>query len=466
MITCDVAIVGAGPVGLLLANLLGRRGVAVELFERQPAPYPLPRAIHFDGEAMRAFQAADLTKEVLAHTHVGAGMLFVDEHDKVLIDWSRDQEPGPMGWHESYRFHQPGVEGALETGLQRFDHVVLHRGMDVTGLTQGEDHATLALADGSLCQARYVVGCDGAQSGVAGILGLGWTDLGFQERWLVVDALLTRPRPDLGDHSVQYCHVDRPATYVRGVGDRRRWEIRLGEDVADAPSTEDVWRQLSRWITPQDADLERYAVYVFRSGVATSWQKGRVLLAGDAAHLMPPFMGQGMCAGVRDAANLAWKLAAVLHGAAPVLLETYQSEREANVRAFIDRSMALGRLINQTDPERLPKGRMKSIWPGLGPGLGPRDGIGGTLVPQGRGADGQLADDAAFPGFHVLSKEPIEGSPLPVFIAQADWLTEQSLTGVIVRPDGYALAGFDGLSDLQTHLAKMDSLVSGGAEQT
>ncbi|MEX0283249.1 MAG: bifunctional 3-(3-hydroxy-phenyl)propionate/3-hydroxycinnamic acid hydroxylase [Paracoccaceae bacterium] len=452
---CDVAIVGCGPVGALLANLLGRRGVSVRVLEKQPQPYPLPRAIHFDGEAMRAFQNAGLAEQVVHHTHVGKGMLFQDETGRTLIDWSRDQVPGPMGWYESYRFHQPGLEAELVRGLDRFPQLTLTRGIAVETVAQDTDGATLALSDGSQVRAKFVVGCDGAQSTVRNGLDMGWTDLGFQERWLVVDVHLTRPRPDLGDYSIQHCHADYPATYVRGTQDRRRWEIRLTPNDPETPDDAQVWAKLSRWITPEDAHLERSAVYIFRSGVATQWQAGRVLLAGDAAHQMPPFMGQGMCAGVRDAANLAWKLALAVERDAPDLLTSYQGERDANVRQFIDLSMALGRLINQTDPEKLPKGQMKSIWPDLGPGLGPRDGVGGTLVPQGRSADGRLADDTAFPGFHILVRVDLPGATLPVIQDASGWLDERGLAGVVVRPDGYALAGFasaDDLADAMEHV--------------
>ena len=455
----DVAIVGCGPVGALIANLLGRRGLSVAVIEKQPKPYPLPRAIHFDGEAMRAFQAAGLADAVLPHTHVGKGMLFQDSTGRTLIDWSREQVLGPMGWFESYRFHQPGLEAALVSGLERFDRVSLRRGVSVDGIVQTKADVTLTLSDDSTLTARHVVACDGAQSTLRQQQDMGWTDLGFQERWLVVDAQLTRSRPDLGDHSIQHCHAKYPATYVRGTGDRRRWEIRLSDSDPDSPTDAQVWQKLARWITPADAQLDRAAVYVFRSGVATRWQQGRVLLAGDAAHQMPPFMGQGMCAGVRDAANLCWKLALAVQRESTDLLDSYQSEREANVRAFINRSMALGRLINQTDPDRLPQGQMKSIWPDLGPGLGPRDGIGGKLAPQGRTTDGHLADDLSFPGFHLLCRDSLTDAfsqaLLPCVVDDTGWLGDHGLAAALIRPDGYALAGVKTVDDLPKALAHL-----------
>ncbi len=444
----DVAIIGCGPIGALLGNLLGRRGLSVIIAEKQQQPYHLPRAIHFDGEVMRCVQSAGLAEAVLPHTHVGKGMLFQDKNGNTIVDWSRDQVPGPMGWYESYRFYQPGLEAELRKGLGRFEDVKLLTGAEVTGINEDQASVTLTLSDGQQITSSYTIGCDGSRSRTRDHLSAGLNDLGFQERWLVVDLLLTRPRDDLGDHSVQFCDPENPATYVRGSGDRRRWELRLRDGDPDEFSKKLVWKRLSRWITPADAELERSAVYVFRSQIAESWRRGRCLLAGDAAHQMPPFMGQGMCAGVRDAANLAWKLAAVVRGADSNLLDTYQSEREANVRAFIEKSVSLGRLINQTAAGEVPRGQMKSIWPDLGPGLGPRDGVGGVLTPQVKLSDGTLADDATKNGFYLLAKERLR-SDLPIIHGAADWLSDRGINAAVVRPDGYCLAGLDNESDVQ-----------------
>ncbi len=433
-----VAVVGCGPVGALLANLLGRRGLRVAVLERQARIYDLPRAVHFDGETMRVFQSAGLAGAILPETRVNPGMLFRDPASKVLVDWSRDTGTGPQGWAESYRCHQPGVERALRAGMARFPGITFHPGTEVTGLAQDEGGVTLQTSAGPL-RAGHVVACDGAGSLLRQALGIGQEDLGFEERWLVADLSLTRPRPDLGDHSVQFCDPDRPATYVRGVGDRRRWEIRLDPGDPDEFSPEQTWAWLARWIGPGDARLERSAVYVFRSRLARRWRAGRVLLAGDAAHQMPPFMGQGLCAGVRDAANLAWKLAALQGGAAPDLLDSYETERAPNARAFIALSVDLGRLINRTARGEVPEGRMRSIWPDLGPGLGERDRTGGVLVPQPV-TGGQRADEAARGGFWVLARGPLE-TALPLVRGGEDWLAERGLAAALVRPDGYALAG-------------------------
>ena len=168
-----------------------------------------------------------------------------------------------------------------------------------------------------------------ARSIVRRFIGAGLDDLGFHERWLVIDVLLKRDRSDLGDYSIQHCNPERPATYIRGTGKRRRWEITVhpGEDTQAATSPARVWELLRPWIDPDDADIERAAVYTFHSAVAEQWRSGRLLLAGDSAHQTPPFLGQGMCAGVRDAANLAWKLERIVRGLDDdFLLDTYQSD--------------------------------------------------------------------------------------------------------------------------------------------
>ena len=198
-------------------------------------------------------------------------------------------------------------------------------------------------------RARYVVGCDGARSFIRRKIGETPDEMGFNEHWLVVDVLLNRPKPELGDFSIQYCDPARSATYVRGTGNRRRWEIALhdDEDYADMVRPESVWALLTPWVSPDEATLERAACYRFQSIVARPWRHRRLLLAGDAAHQTPPFLGQGMCAGIRDVANLAWKLERVLRGKdGDALLDTYETERAPHLREYIAMAIRLGGLIN------------------------------------------------------------------------------------------------------------------------
>lgn len=273
----DVAIIGFGPSGATLAHLLGSLGLRVLVLEREGAPHHLPRAVHFDDEVMRVFQTIGLGEAVAADTVVNPGMRFVDAEDRLLLNWSRPAGIGRHGWHASYRFHQPALERALNDGVTRLPNVEVCRRCEAFLLDDRGDHVLLRYEDTSTgriveTRAAQVVGCDGARSLVRRFIGSAMEDLGFHERWLVVDVRLTAPRPDLGDHSVQHCHPERSVTYTRQPGDRRRWEIRLrsGADDGQITRPDQVWPLLARWISPDDAEIERIATYTFHSLIAST----------------------------------------------------------------------------------------------------------------------------------------------------------------------------------------------------
>lgn len=469
----DVAIIGYGPVGATLANMLGQRGLSVLVLEREAAAYHLPRAVHFDDEVMRVFQSIGLAEAIEPTTHVSPGMRFVDASGKLLLDWPRPTTRGPQHWYASYRFHQPELEEVLRQGAARFPNVAVRARTEVFALDEAPGQMLIRaedLASGRLLRipARYVVGCDGARSTVRRFMGAAMEDLGFHEPWLVVDVLLSRPRPDLGDASVQHCDPARPATYVRGTGNRRRWEIALlpGEDAAAMCRPENVWRLLAPWITPEDAAIERAAAYVFHSAIATRWRAGRLLLAGDAAHLTPPFLGQGMCAGIRDVANLAWKLAAVLGGAPEALLDSYQSERSPHVRAYIEQAVRLGGLINtRAMEEALALGggtaRIASIRPRLGPGLAAGWAeASGTIAPQPRLSCGRLLDEAVGGDFALLARPGVEAPGAITDPAVQPFLEQAGAIAVVLRPDRYILGAARDAQELQTLL----NAIPAGAE--
>lgn len=466
----EVAIVGYGPTGATLANLLAKCGVKVAVIEREAEMYHLPRAVHFDGETMRVFQSAGIADDLNCKVRVNPGMKFVDPDGTLLLDWPRPQEIGRQGWHASYRLHQPDLEQLLRDKLTTRAGVEVLTSTEVLSVQEDKDGVTLKCRNTPdetqiTVQATYLVGCDGARSLVRRAIGAGMEDLGFDERWLVVDMLLKRDRPDLGDHSVQFCDSIRPITYCRSPGIRRRWEITVLKDETDDEVTQEmrIWQFLAPWIGPKDAELERSAVYTFRSAVAQNWRKDRLLIAGDAAHLTPPFMGQGMCAGIRDASNLAWKLALVVKGQARAdLLDSYQSERAPNARTFIETAMRLGGLINALDRESALKqadqnptggARMASIAPPLGasdlPGFVDRaTPHQGHLFSQPMLGDGTLLDDVAGYGPALILRKPLPeevSSVVPVLDGEThpnliNALDELATNAVLIRPDKYIAA--------------------------
>ncbi len=352
----DVAIVGAGPVGLTLSILLAQRGWKVGIFDKQPAIYPLPRAVHFDHEVARILQAADVIDDIFDTTEAADVYEWRNAAGETLL-YLESRALGSCGWPEANMFAQPDLERVLDTQAHSFAEIALQRGCEVVDVVASKTGVTLEVvsAEGRrTVQARYVVGCDGANSTVRPHLGATVTDLGFFFDWLIVDIVPHEPkvwRP----LNIQVCDPLRPTTLVSGGRGRRRWEfMRLpGESIDELNSADTAWRLLAAWgMTPATATLERHTVYRFQARWVDTWRKGRLLLAGDAAHQMPPFAGQGMCSGIRDAANLAWKLDLVLADKAPdALLDTYASERIPHVGAMIQFSMGLGRVICIADAE-------------------------------------------------------------------------------------------------------------------
>ncbi|MEM6986391.1 MAG: bifunctional 3-(3-hydroxy-phenyl)propionate/3-hydroxycinnamic acid hydroxylase [Pseudomonadota bacterium] len=455
----DVAVVGCGPTGATLANLLALLGVRVAVLDREEQVYPLPRAVHFDDECMRVCQTVGIATALELRVRVNPGMRFVDSTGEVLLDWPRPTQAGPQGWHASYRLHQPDLESLLRDALTTQPTVTLHTGCRLLSLQQHEDGVALDTVSDATGHrqlfARYVVGCDGARSTVRESLDVAYDDLGFAERWLVVDLILTRERPDLGDHTLQFCNPDQPATYCRNPGHRRRWEFRLAADIQDkaASQPQAIWAKLAPWITPRDAEIERCAVYTFRSTLATDWRVGRALLAGDAAHLTPPFMGQGMCAGIRDAANLAWKLARCVKEGAPTnTLDSYAAERQPHVRSYIETAVRLGGLVNSLDRERAlamaeaGTTTLASLSRRLGGIPADAHPSTGALAAQPRLSDGRRLDDAV--GYAPVqlsqtpSSPPSRAGELAQFDGQAHpairrYLEQLGVKGITVRPDRY-----------------------------
>ena len=427
MATADVAIVGAGPTGLALAILLAQRGRSVTVLERWPEPYPLPRAVHFDHEAARVLQAAGVAPDLAGFTEPAPIYEWRNATGGILLRFGRDKDAGLSGWPDSNMSHQPRLEAALERRALSFPQVRLLRGYEVLSVRETDGEVALgartAAGEPFELRARWAIGCDGANSTVRDAIGVAWNDLGFAYDWLVVDVIPHEPRV-WDPLNWQLCDPARPTTLVSGGPGRRRWEfMRLpGESLEELSDPATAWKLLEAWdVGADNATLERHAVYTFRARWAESWRRGLVLLAGDAAHLMPPFAGQGMCSGLRDAANLAWKLDLVLAGAASdALLDSYGSERAPHARATIDFSVALGRVICIADPreaaerdaQMIPAARATGLQtPAPAPKLGPgcwdaACGAAGGLFVQGRvERDGHsgLFDDIVGGGFALVS---------------------------------------------------------------
>jgi flavoprotein hydroxylase len=432
----DVAIVGWGPVGQTLAILLGQRGWRVRVLEKQPAPYPLPRAVHFDHEVARILQGAGLGDELPRLSEPADVYEWRNAAGDVLLRIGT-RDAALSGWPEANMFSQPELERALDARARALPTVDVRRGAEVVGVAPAADDVELE-AGGARVRARWLVGCDGANSVVRRQLGVTITDLGFFFDWLIVDVVPREPRTWVPING-QVCDPARPTTVVSGGPGRRRWEfMRLpGESLTDLDTEATAWRLLEPWaLHPGNATLERHAVYRFQARWVDGWRKGRVLLAGDAAHQMPPFAGQGMCSGIRDAANLAWKLDLVLAGSAgETLLDSYASERIPQVQRAIEWSMQLGKVICVTDPAEAAArdaamtetARATGLAPpppspAIGPGvLLADDPRAGRLFPQGRVRRGGVAgrfDDVVGRGFVLLGATADPSRVLPPDLAR------------------------------------------------
>jgi 2-polyprenyl-6-methoxyphenol hydroxylase-like FAD-dependent oxidoreductase len=360
----DVIQVGYGPVSEALALMLARQGRRIAVCERWRARYPLPRAVCIDHEIYRVLSANGMGAVLPGVTQPGPLYQWfnADGVELLTIDWAK---PSISGGVEVNFVHQPTLERALDEAVCAEPGVDLRLGGEVVAVTQDADGATVTINgdDGAVrtLTARYVIGCDGANSLVRQTIGGSQIDRGFEADWLVIDVRL-KPGVTIEHLGIpaagQFCDPRRPTTIVpAGIsGDivYRRWEfMRMpGETIAELERVERVWELLSPWAGPDQIELVRHKVYNFRSLLAERWRDRRLLIAGDAAHVMPPFMGQGMCSGLRDAWNLAWKLGLVLDGQGDDrLLDTYQVERQPHVDQLIAMSVYLGKMICVPDAD-------------------------------------------------------------------------------------------------------------------
>ena len=504
LMTYDVVQIGYGPVSQVMALMLGRLGYRVAVAERWTEPYALPRAVCIDHEAARILHAIGLGEGLARVSQPAPAYQWFNAawEELLSINWSAESISGGP---EVNFVHQPSLETEFRAEVSRLANVDLLLGWEFVCQTDHGDHVEVSLraVEGMATRtlrSRFLIGADGANSAVRESLGIGREDRGFQADWLIADMKLkpgvTLDIPDCG----QYCNPDRPTTIVPGgrQGGRifRRWEfMRLPHESREALADEaHVWGLLSAWVRPDQAELVRHAIYTFRSLVADTWRRGRVLLAGDAAHIMPPFMGQGMCAGIRDAWNLCWKLDAILRGQAGLaLLDSYTAERKPHASAVIDASIYLGRIICIADPAeaaardkafRNGTAEQPPPFPHLSAGLLGRDATAGLLCPHGRvrwqGREGRW-DEVVGTGFCIavfdadpgarlsagqraaldalgikvigLSEEPGCDTTVDVDGKYAAFFRQHGIAGCIMRPDFYVFSGVSRAADLADAVA-------------
>lgn len=490
----DVVVVGYGPVSQVLALALARQGRRVAVIERWDRRYPLPRAVCIDHEGFRILGANGLADILPAISQGGAVYQWfnADWRELLSIDWTSAAISG--GAFANF-IHQPTLEEQLDAEIATYANVTLMLGCEARAATQGEDDASVeivhtATGHATMVRGRYVVGCDGANSLIRQEIGGGQEDRGFEADWLVVDVRLREgvTIEQLGvPHAAQYCNPEQPTTIgPAGIRDGRlyrRWEfMRLpGVPVEELESEARVWDLLSPWATPDTVELVRHKVYTFRSLLAKTWRDRRLLIAGDAAHVMPPFMGQGLCSGLRDAWNLAWKLALVLDGTADDrLLDSYQIERFDHVSALIDASIDLGKIICMPDPVDAAardamffRGDIPPLpaFPQITDGLLLREADGGLAPGAGQlaphvtvwsaGRVGRM-DEVVGAGFMLVTTQPlaldatrrdrfaaIGGKIAPFGLAAmedlngriAPFLAANGWSAMLVRPDFYVFGG-------------------------
>ncbi|MFJ2237684.1 bifunctional 3-(3-hydroxy-phenyl)propionate/3-hydroxycinnamic acid hydroxylase [Streptomyces sp. NPDC087859] len=474
-----VVIVGAGPVGVTAALLLARHGVRSVVLERHRDVYPLPRAVATDDEICRILQAAGIGEEFTAISRPARGLRLLDARHRVIAEFRRTPH-GHHGFPQTSMFDQPELERLLRTELARRPECELRGGTEVTGVTReagGGVRVAYRDEEGDhLLRADAVLGCDGAGSLTRDAVGAAWEDLRFEEHWTVIDVRTSLPVRSW-EGVDQVCDPHRPATFMRIGEDRYRWEFRLRD--GGQPDHERLRELVAPWVNFSHGDdfhVVRQAQYTFRARIADRWRRDRMFLLGDAAHLTPPFVGQGLCAGLRDAHNLTWKLARVLRqGADERLLDTYEQERKPHARHVIRLAVAMGWAMTGGQDRAAALRRTavsaacripgvtgvagRDLSRALRPGpLSRRGRLGGTFCPQPWvTADGTRTrlDDVLGDSFAVLTAVPLtpsvralaEGTGARIVDVRATgddgtltgWLRSGRADAVLLRPDRVVL---------------------------
>lgn len=489
----DVIIVGLGPTGAALAGLLAKRGVRVLGVEKSHDVFPQPRAAHIDHTGLRTVQELGCLDAVLPPMIRNKSLDLVNAEHELLSRLDASQS-SVSGLPTSVYFYQPHFDRVLRDTVSAMPGVETRFGEEMVGFTQGADGVKVrtAASDGreTTYRARWLVGCDGAWSPVREAMGSQLESLDFDERWLVLDLIIKGDVEELPiDRVVQVCDPARPHLTTPISKGRQRFEFMLleGEDPDVVQQPDSIARLLSSWMTPENYEIERRAIYTFHGLVARNWRAGRVLIGGDAAHQMPPFLGQGMCSGLRDAANLAWKLAGVINETLPEwVLDTYEPERSPHVKKITEAAIGFGRLVCMTDPQEaaardrrlLASGQDASEQaafqlPRLAPGPLVLEGGGGMFIQPEH--DGSMLDDVVGTGFLVLArhqsalghsaawwKERLGATVLALDVienaALLAWMDRFSIDVAVIRPDRYVLVTGKSLNEIT---ARMQRIVDG-----
>jgi 3-(3-hydroxy-phenyl)propionate hydroxylase len=477
-IETDVLIAGYGPTGATLAALLGIYGVRALAVDPAREVYRQPRAAHFDHEIMRVWQRLGIAEKVLPSTRALPAYEFRNGDNQILLRFQQAGVTTPSGWAPSYMFHQPSVEEALRERVATMPGIEVRLGTSVVAIEKNDPSGVEArIADDNgqeiRVHARFLVGADGGSSPVRRMIDGALFDYGFDEPWLVIDTVVT-DEDGLPPFGLQMCDPKRPTTVMPMAPLRRRWEFMMlpGETAEQMLDDERVAALLAPWVRKGQAEVVRKAVYRFHGLVAKQWRSGSVVLAGDAAHQMPPFMGQGMCSGIRDADALAWRLASIVRDkTSPTLLDSYQLEREPHVRSIIETAIFMGRVVCTLDPaaaaerdkgmlaQREARAQSQDDPPPpldtLRAGCFADGARAGHLFPQAMqacnssGVCGRL-DDLLGPGFWLITRDPSDaGWPVPVKTVVLDedisdesgrlneWFDACNARAVLVRPDRY-----------------------------
>ncbi len=347
----DVAIIGYGPTANIAANYLGAAGISTVIIERDADLYSRARAVTVDGTTMRIFQQMGLSDAVKEDMDVTAFLRWKTYQGKEFMRI----KPGGGNWGHanSYMIYQPLMEAKLRAGVERYTCIDIHFGRVMSGLEQDISGVTVSTTDAtgkknSTLRVKYVIGADGGSSLTRKLIGSTAQGKTKERTWIIIDSLVKKPWPD-SDVLTFWSDVDRPAVDIPLSRGHHRWEIPLTEKdkKEDFESAEQIWGLLSSFgITPEHVDVTHHAFYNHHIRMVDKWRSGRVILAGDAAHLMPPWAGQGMQSGIRDAQNLAFKLSLILqHGVDDSILDSYQVERQPHVEKMTQSAISLGSLI-------------------------------------------------------------------------------------------------------------------------